>query len=466
MSWSLFFLVATAPIHVLTEGTHPLRLLLFLGFLLLLCIAARIHVPKSYSRFLAFAALFSVGAIFALSLFLHVQLVTSHSIPLRASAVFFSGSEMTNTRIEHVHTGKVAIATILPLASSFEDVADTGSALRDELPPWAGPVLLALLAVAILSALLSYSYIARRKDGLYQGLISLLLYGTFAFVTLEKSIDGGILNDGAIVAVAGYAALLFLPRHLFVRVLLLGGVACLVTIFAAAYYGYVLGHNALVSSMGNAGVLLLLGLALHALLLKRSIRTYALLALALLALFLKAGSDVAFRAGYLASSVREDGSYLATYAHESEPDLPLVTRINDLGVYRLNGEAGRISIGRAIDTYQVPYWYQPVSRLVGGSCTYPSQYREAQFSLFTPAALTQEVIEVPVYARLVLEKTHKNPQGWQGYSARLTYHPCVPRRYDVMKEMIEMLGTKRFLIYNVRLENVHVPPESVDKAVL
>ncbi len=466
---SIFLLILTSPLHVFTDGTSPVRLLLFLAYLVALAVAVRLcpkELPALWHKVLQTVALISVGLVFLFGLTLHTWVIATHDIPQQSLAVFLADDEITGTRLLHNHAGKAAITVLsAPFAQNLVPIVDTGSALAQSFDHVFATLLAILFFIALAASLLAARGAIISGEGKRRWYASFALYGLVAFIALEKSVDGGIFSDGALIALVAYGALLFLPPRLFVRTLLGGACVYVVLMTLLTTYGFAWGEGYALSSFGNAMVLFLVCLALGTMRqggVSRRI-VIVLTFLALISLGTKAYLDTIGKIEYLTAPLVPDTSFIGAYSTESVPALASIGSIGRLEIFAPD-EENRMSISELIDRYHLPYWYQPISHYAG-SCTLPAETLRATFSVLTPEPLIQQIHGVPGLALLTLTPAGITTAGWTHYRGTLVMHPCVPRRWDVLREMLRGANAPEAIIFGFEmwLESVPFPVTNGDK---
>lgn len=449
--------------HVFTDGTNPIRIALFALYLLALFTMARLSKkgePNEKKRTLQALVVGSVLILFTAGLLGHLWIYNAHDIPQRSLAVFLEKDEITNTRLIHTHTGKSAIATLVaPLFSYLNLSADTGASIASSLSPQFSIISALLFVVAIAASLVLGPHVIRQVSGKGKRLAAFILYGLVAFVVLEKSVDGGILNDGAVVALAAYFAIIVLPVRHFLRALLCGALFSTVLtsiLFATGqYWG---GERYFIGAVANALVLFFVLLAFHSARTEGwgSRRSLAVLLVALAALGTKAYADTAFKVAYLSTPAGPDSSYVGTYTLEDNVNTISVGSIGRLQVHSVSRET-TMTVGELIDVLGAPYWYQPVS-LYEGSCAKPATRIVATFVVHVPEAPKELSAIAEQLASLTLTPQGTDGAGWSTYAGSLSVHPCVPRRWDVLREMMRLVGIERSIVHGFSLK--YVPSQS------
>jgi len=369
--------------------------------------------------------------------------VAEQHLPVRAIAVFFDEGEITNTSLAHSHTAKAALTVLLePFKDQIVPSADTGIALAHSFGTMVQIVCAVLFVVALITTILC---VPNRSEGAW----TFVLYLITSFVILVKSVDGGIISDGAVIAVFSFGALLMLPQRFFVRALLVGASVTLALLTILFATGLMLAHVAL-ENAANAGVLFLLLGTLDRVRTHPSRQVFLILLIAVLVLCGKAYADISYRITDLSATLRQDGSYLATYPEESRPDLTHLGSIGRLSVYATDSLAGE-SVASVLDMYGLPYWYQPVSTYEG-SCTSPDTMFKATFTVHAKSdrALPERVEAGSGLAVLTLVPLSAVSPELMEYAGELIMHPCMPRRWNVMQEMLKMAGAERAVVYDFR----------------
>lgn len=466
---SVLLLILTSPLHVFMDGTSPVRLFLFLAYFVVLAIVLRL-CPKKLSRMwqkvLQAVALVSVSLVFLSGLLLHVWVTAVHDIPQQSLSVFLADDEMTSSRLMHNHAGKAAVTVLTaPLAPYLVPVMDTGSALAHSFDSALSVCLAVLFLVALIASLVAAPAVIARGEQRHHWYVSFALYGLVAFIALEKSVDGGIFSDGALIALVAYGALLLLPPRLFMRTLFVGACAYVVIMTLLTAYGFAWGEGYALTNFGNAAVLFLvcmaLGIARQGEASHRVVITFVFLAL--ISLGAKAYFDTAGKIAYLTAPVVEDRSFVGAYPTESVPALTPIGSIGRLAIFAPDPEVGK-SVAELIDTYQLPYWYQPISQYAG-SCSTPADTLRATFFVLAPEPVTEQEYGVSGLALLLLEPTGTTAAGWTQYTGTLIMHPCVPRRWDVLREMLRSANAPEAIVFgfSIRLESVPFPGISGDK---
>lgn len=446
---SEFLLLASSVLDVFTEGTSPVRLALaplYLGTLVLCFRFLPWHRMRRVMRSAPIIALGAVLCLFILSFSLQLSVYRAHAIPESSLAVFMNADEITNTRLAHIHTGKTAIAMLThPFASAAVPATDTGAALASFFPGWTGPISLMLLVIAIGMTILSLPRAFRGVEGKAARMAALLLYALVSFMALEKSVDGGILSDGAFLALATWGMLLWVPERYFLRAFLLASVVAAGVLAFGIYHGLYWGEGYVFDAVEKVGVLFLLILALHCARTRgiRSILSLTLITGAMLAIGLKAYSEFAPRSAYLSAAVSGYG-YVAAYLSEARIGNESIGTIGRLQIYDVGSSEG--TVADLIDQYRLPYWYQPVS-MQNQHCRNTSLEQQADFFVLLPNEPERLSVTASRLSTLSLTYIDTDPSGWKRYQASLRMQTCVPRRWDVVREMLRELGHDRAIVY-------------------
>lgn len=446
--------------NTITAGTYPVRPVLFVGYMLGVLVTvwlvrwlpARTRLLKISGisrRTISVVAISLVSLLFLTNVILQFAVFNYFGIPERSVAIGIQNGEITETRFAHIHFGKVVIASILK--GPTQDLilrADTGRALLPYVPQAVVVVESILFVIALLFSLLSAGQYVQPISGKGRQLSALLLLGLLGFYVLEKSLDGGIVSDGAGLALLTWAFLLLMPLHRFAKLIpymVFGYTAVLLCLYIGGWYwptSYAL------LALERTGVLALLILT-GAYFLRDMRRAAALaggIALVGVALFIY-HNDASDR-DYMSRRIAPDAFYLAAYPEEAKPSLPKVGGIGDLNVYDASSLAPR-TVNDVLEQYQLPAAYRP---LTPGSytCSAPALLREERFSVLSPKRLVAVRSDSGLFS-LTVTPEYPAPRGWYRYHAVLFYNPCIPRYLDVLEQGIVSAGSDTALVYGLEL---------------
>ncbi|MES2226061.1 MAG: hypothetical protein V4480_04630 [Patescibacteria group bacterium] len=446
-----------------SDGTYPIRFFLLAAYLaavlgtgLFLRTTFRVSSASRIYRWIASIASLSLISLFMIIGFWQWHVFDLYGIPKTEVAVFFSGDELSGTRVTHTHIGKVVIATAgTAWTSVLIGRADTGSALVPYVPGALRWLCVVLFALAFLSSLLVVPAQTEGVVGRRRQLIRLLLYGFVSFIVLDKSIDGGLLSDASFLVLCAFLALVWKPSR-FLRSAASAALAhawLLATLFALGLYapaGAFL--EAVVRSALVLGLLVVgYGASRNG---SRRLR-YALAFAVGISCLAYICVKYSHEWGYLHLPINDE-TYLSVYAREAQPDLPRIGAIGRLTVYAAGSLAPR-NIARAIDEYALPYWYRPFS--VPGTCQLAQAQTHASFTVLSPVPLTGNTQTVEGIARLSLTPDGSAPSGWYRYAASLSLDACIPRRLDVVREMLREAGSVRAIVYGLRYDETASPED-------
>ena len=425
-------------------GTYPIRSFLLLGAALMLLAGvvvarSRMQLSARMRPALSFMAIGSLAVLFALTLAMEASVFRAHGIPQRDLAIFMTGEEITDSRLVHTHFGKVIIgASVGRMFPHTIHRSDTGAALLPYVP---APMVVLQGTLFLLALFALFGALASRVasvSGTRQKVALGLLAALSGFIVLEKSIDGGILSDGAGLALAACLGLLFAPLSYFPRALAWGAVGYGLVLGGLYLSGWYWTLTYFAHALAHTVIFFLAAVALWYAAYGAHRRTLALLScLALGAIGSYAYFDGDGRA-YLRAPLSE-GAYLATYPFESAPDLPQVGQIGRLAVYDAS-PLSPATVGEAAHALRLPFWYRPFSQ--GGFC-------EERFVVLSPAPLTDISSASGVALDAVFAPAGTSPAGWYRYEARITHSPCLWRYLDVVRETLREAGSDTVIVYQL-----------------
>jgi len=440
-----------------TDGTYPVRPFLLAGYAALLYAAYALFRRAAWARRLApgtrayrawaAAGLLSLALLFATGMAAQAMAAHAYGIPERAVAVFFTGDEITGTRVTHTHFQKLAIAAGLKLVpESFVEQADTGSALSAYVPafvPWA---MLGFFLIALCSALLLSVPHALQARGKKKRLALMALYGMTTFILLDKSLDGGFLSDSAPLAFAVYATLLLAPHRAFRTYLAYAALAYawLAAILFAT--GFFQSFSTLYVAAVRTAVFGTAAYALHGAAFGEG-RADARRLAAGCALVLAIACIVwqgAQARRYLLQETNPGASWLAAYGTESVPALPSAGTLGRMRLYRVEAPS---SVASLIGAYKLPYWYYPVA-VESASCDALPEAQE-RFNVITPVPLRNAASQPASVARAVFSPDGVAPSGWYRYRATIYMNACLPRSTDVIREMVRLGGSDQAVAWGI-----------------
>lgn len=404
-----------------TDGTSPVRPFLFLLFGVGVGVATVLPNVKR-EREVKIAAAGIVTLLFVATFLLQVYVFFQAGIPQHALAVAVTEEEITNTRLTHTHVGKVALASIIPF--SITSQVDAGVATSLLVPESIGVGLGALLIVGIILVL--YALSRSVKHIRHRKFAYVLLVSIVGYTAIAKSIDGGILSDGAIIAYAALMALLLAPARLFTTCLSFGAVMFTVAISIAHLTGFYWGEGYAVAAVLKGGALLLVILALHHFVDKGVTKKSVCLSLA--AVFLVAGISL--------QAMSERFSYLNIQVEEGAA----MVRHSDGSVTSGDAYVG-VTTRDVIEQENLLYWYQPVMHRADGC-----QERDASYiGSFTlaPGYIPKVEIVHREYAELRVV-----PMG-DRYLAEINMNACLPERIKEIQALLRDAGLSEVVIYGL-----------------
>ncbi|MDB5245406.1 MAG: hypothetical protein JWN90_511 [Parcubacteria group bacterium] len=452
-------------INAFTLGTYPVRPFLLIGYGALIFLAAwaypfvskvidkRVSISKGsrkqYDRAVRITALASLALLFLIPIICEISVFNSFGIPQRDLAIFFTGDEITNTRIVHNHFGKTAIAQFLGHNDvKFVQSSDTGAALLSYVPRWVPPVELALFILALLSSLYvaasAIAAVPNRSKKIWLG----ALFTLVGFLVLEKSLDGGLVSDGAGFACAVYALSVLFPFKtilrkgayaLFAYIWILCGLFLTGFYWPLFYLDYGLLHTAVVA-------LTLFALYYGAYGTRVRVKNI-LIAVTILVIAVTSYEVGKSDRTYLASTIIASSTYLATYESEATPNFPTVGAIGNLQVYDLSSNAGD-SIKHIGNEYSLPYWYQPIY-VAASSCSTQINRHEERFFVLSTKPLVSTTLYQGI-ADVAYVPLGNAPAGWYRYGAKVTQAYCVPRSLNVVHEMLRLSGATSTIVYGLQ----------------
>ncbi|MDB5190070.1 MAG: hypothetical protein JWN49_396 [Parcubacteria group bacterium] len=454
-------------INAFTLGTYPVRPFLLIGYAMFVFLTVwayphasrKLALPermrKHYERVVRIIALAALALLFIIPIVCELTVFHSFGIPQRDLAIFFTGGEITNTRIAHNHFGKTAIAEFLGNNDAgFIQSSDTGAALLPYVPVWVPPLELALFIIALFSSLyIAANAIAgmpNRRKKIWLG----ALFSLIGFLVLEKSLDGGFVSDGAASAYGAYIVLIYFSAKRFPRAfiyIVLGYVWVLCTLYFSGFYWPQL---YLTYALVHTAIFVLAVYALHYGAFGNNKRIKKILVLlVVIVIGIYASIDGQSDRAYLAKRIVPTATYLAVYDFEATPDVPLVGTIGALNIFETASFAGD-TIGKITDEYTLPYWYRPLS--TGDiTCANPVYETEEKFFLLTRTPL-HGVPDQPLVHTSFLS-AGSAPPGWYRYSAVISFNPCISRPNDVIRETIRLAGSTTTILYGLKTYSLEHP---------
>lgn len=440
---SLFLATLDAVTSVISDGTYPVRFFLasaWVGTLALVgyCLRSRTLDSRVFfwSRALGTIAL---ALMFLLTGLMQYALHRTYEVPLASVALYVEGEDITGTRMTHMHTGKAALGA-LPGAERFSGRADTGSALDAFIAPLYAHALLLLAGILLMALIAAYAGMVRTLQASGRVIPGTALYALLSFVVIEKTVDGGIVSDAALLASVLYLALLWLPARMFFSVLFYGLIAQSLILAAAFALGGYAPSDVIAASV-RAALLALIAAALH---LSWTRPKYFGRRIMHSAAFLACGAFVVWQGipdwTYLRTSLAAD-SVLIAYPNERLAGLAPDGSIGGLGIYRLPGTPDT-AVQDAVDRYDLPYWYRPIG-CIGGA----DSMARREFTVVSPKELADPGIP---HASLEYQPQGTTSSGWFRYGGVLTAPECLARRTDVLKELLHLSGAETGVIYDIR----------------
>lgn len=458
MAWLSFVILASSAFDAITEGTSPIRIVLFVAYSLALLLAVyivrRSTLRERLIRLLGILGFFTLGVLFILGLGLHVVVAERLSVPASSLTVFMGEGEITNNRLTHIHLLKsVTFALLAPLQEELIPSLDTGKAVLSHVPIIVVAVAAILFVFSLLALLFVGAYrVSKEARGRRMSLF--LLVSLASFVSFEKAIDGGILSGGALIAYVALAAVLFLGREQRIRVLLQGALLSIVVLAILYAGGFLWGEGYALKALAQAAVLALLLLALANSNREgiRTVRSVVLLSLALGAFSLMTYAGAGQKLAYLKTVVSPEHSYSAAYPQEEILAGELIGNVGDLAVRTTDPYAGK-RIGDLLAETNLAYWYQPIS-FHAGSCTQPSSLQIYSFELVSKERISAAQTTVPGVLALALAPIETTGAGWTRYRGLMRTHPCVPRRWDLVRESLRSVGLTELVVYGLQVREI------------
>jgi hypothetical protein len=427
--------------NTITLGTYPVRPFLFIGYAVVL---ASILIVITHLRPRAVWESVSVRT----DRVIRILSITSIALLFLISLV----TELSVFNAFGIHFGKSALATLLPQNDeAIVASADTGSALLPYVPkalPY-GEVFLFLLALC--TSLYISACACLKISGRGKVVAIIILYTLVSFLVLEKSVDGGLLSDGAGVA-CGIYILLVLKKRSVIRSSLYISIGYVWVLLALHFMGFYWPLKLLTYTFVHSAVFLLIAYTLHYAINGSNRRVKKILAVfALLTVTVVAYVQSNYDRSYLSSVITPGTSYLSAYEREAGLPLPLLGRIGSLVVYDTSPFAGK-TVRDVVDTYHLPYWYQPIS-IYPQNCSMETNRHEERFFLLSRTPLVDSVAVNDL----------ADIDGWYRYGVKVTQGYCVPRSLNVLSEMVHLAGTNTFIIYGMQ-EYLFIPPKTEQKS--
>lgn len=461
MAESLNFLNTALEAFML--GTFPVRPFLLLGYAALVAITwlvwnryGRGQFREKLIKRMRLAVICALALVYLCALCSQVYVFHSYGIAGKGYAIFFTGDEITSTRLAHDHFGKVVIATALaPWSKDIVPVADSGEALTPYLPKGVAWIMFALFTIATLGSLVLTPSVVRRANGPWRRVAIGALYIAISFIALAKSLDGGIVSDSAGIALGMYTVLLYAPKH-FYKALMVSTAAyaaVLTLLYVGGYYWPQ--HFFFETLVRSALFAALLALLCYLAFARATKHMMFISSAATLVLFICIGIFV-HRIGetnrdYLARPIESGKDWLAAYPSEAQPALPRIGSVGRLVLYNADEFAGAPTF-YALDSYHLPYWYMPISQFPN-TCFPATVLSGEEFSLVSRKPLVSTVFAGGIVT-LDLTPAVAARSGWYAYQARITQNGCTPRYADVMQQAIHAAGSDQAIVYNLTLFTV------------
>lgn len=404
-----------------TDGTSPVRPFLFLLFGI--GVAAATLVPSvRREREVSMVAAGIVTLLFVTTFILQLYVFTQAGIPQHALATAITEEEITNTRLTHTHVGKAALTAIIP--SSITSQVDAGSAILLLVPESMSIWLSMLLILGII--LVVYVLSRRLKQVRYRRFAYLLLVSIIGYTAVTKSIDGGILSDGAIIAYVALMALLLAPIRLFTTYLSVGAIVFTAAVAIAHLSGFYWGEGYAMAAVLKGGVLLLVILALHHLVDTGVTKKSVFLSLAAVALV----------ASISMQAISDRFSYLNIHIGEGTA----MVRHKDGSVTSADAYVG-MTTRAVIEQENLAYWYQPVMHRADGC-------HEETVSYIGSFTLAPGYVPSVENVRREYAEIHFVPTG-DRYRAEITTHACLPERIKEIQALLREVGLSEAVIYGL-----------------
>ncbi len=415
---------------VFIEGTYPIRIVLFIGYIGALIIASRALVPRvsdGMVRGARWAALIASAAVFAGSLVGFIAITERHAIPITATVWLMDADELTSSSLANNHVGKAVIGLVVPhLFPDTVRTADTGRGVVPHLPLGFVLLLAASFAVAVAASLIAIGSQPKKRR-----IAHLALYALLSFIVLAKSLDGGIMSDTALVALAGYGALLFAPSRLPAAASIAFGMQVAGVLLLSRVGGYETAAAGWLS-IERAAVLLCTIVSLHAVLTGDRQRIAAASALAALVMAVVAASPaIESRLSYLHAPV-EAGS--VAFRSQSAVSLTAEGRLGRLTFFALTGTEG--SIGALSQALHLPPWYSYFARKERNCALGMSSI------VLVPERLEREEVVVPGVLSAAFFFMGNDRSGWYRYKLSLKHDHCLVPSPELLREAAYAAGAK------------------------
>jgi hypothetical protein len=451
-------------LNTITAGTYVIRPVLFLAYLIavvfatfvLIALQGKIRKPLLNTIWIRTISLTAIGCfsfLFLVNLFLQIFVFSALGISERSVAVAIDKGEITDTRLIHIHFGKVIVAeAFLAPTKSLVLRSDTGRALVPYVPRVLIFLEIAALFIGLITSGLASAFYVSKINGIGRRISAALLAGTLGFLVFEKSVDGGIFSDSAGFALFAYTGLLLMPLARFRKTypyMIVGYVWVLLLLYV---FGFYWPQSYLMYTFERLGILVLLcATGVFGI---QGRRTQAMAGAALVLCCISAFiyfNDAGDRT-YLNTATTPGSQYISVYAEEAQPAIPFVNRIGDLRVYDVSSLAP-VKIENILEKYNLPAAYRPITE---GSfvCTKPTLVLEDTFEVLSPKSLVDTGTSDGFYSVAFVRK-YPAPAGWYRYQAQLVYNPCVSRYLDVLEQAVKVGGSERAIIYDL---NVYKTP--------
>lgn len=404
-----------------TDGTSPVRPFLFLLFGIGVTAATLVPNVKR-EREVSMVAAGIVTLLFATTLILQLYVFSQAGIPQHALATAITEEEITNTRLTHTHVGKAALTAIIPL--SITSQVDAGSAMSLLVPE---SMSISLSALFILGIILVVYVLSRRlKQVRYRRSAYLLLASIIGYTAITKSIDGGILSDGAVIAYIALMAVLLAPIRQFTTYLSVGAIVFTAAVAITHLTGFYWGKGYALVAVLKGGALLLVILALHHFVDTGVTKKSVFLSLVAVALV----------ASISLQAINERLSYLTMHVEEGNA----MVRRKDGSVTSGDAYAG-MTTRSVIEQENLMYWYQPVMHRADGC-------HEEDASYIGSFTLAPGYVPSTESVRREYAEIHFVPTG-DRYRAEITTHACLPERIKEIQALLREAGLSEAVIYGL-----------------
>lgn len=441
-------------IDIFAGGRSSVKVLLFFGFTILLCLTTLIlYFEKIRSLRIKSLWLFSaIGITFIYNLSLLIAYCYKFGLNLRDLVITFHTHEISSTTLLHNHVMKGVNATLLkPFGLALNENVDTGLVFLGLLPQilfWIGGILVLISAILLILKFLELFYTRQEEHKRWQGLF-IIIYAIISFSLLKNMLDGGIFSREALIALSGLICIILIHGKIATKKLW-WSIAPLALFIPASILSWHLFQS--YAAMISVFIIFLTTL-LYWLYSERITRLGILLAILTCTALYVPLSETYNLITKVQKPISAEGAYIGLYndpviTHQAS--WKLVEKIHNLDIYKVTpdpAEASKLTVRQIADENHLLVNIGPITT-PWESCMPESPPQTVTFTVASPETLREDKHTYQFGYITKVEELGKT-KGLNRYNITMMLSPCAPRVLNIAQELLSERGLKTFFILNI-----------------